>query len=120
MTLVQFPSGSEIPKLTAATRHLKEQLSAYGATVFLSEECLKDFVLNAMEAVARTQQRGESYISCLCRHLDARARFILLWTSSDEPYDRAIWEDLVAMAHKHTLPRVSKGATPQLSAVAGR
>jgi hypothetical protein len=119
VTLVQFPSGSEVPKLTAAIRHLKEQLSACGATVVLSEECLKDLALNAMEAVVRTQQPDESYISCLCRHLDARARFILLWTSSDEPYDRVVWGDLVAVAHKYTLPRVSK-QTPQLKASGAR
>jgi hypothetical protein len=94
-----------VPKLTAGTRYLKEQLSAYGVKAFVSEACLKDFVRNATEAVAKTLQPGESYIECLCRHLDARARFVLLWTSSDEPYDRAIWRELVAMAQKHSVPR---------------
>lgn len=105
MTLLQFPSGSGVPKLAAGVRHLKDQLSTCGAKVLLSEGCLKDFVLNALEAVVRTQQAGESYISCLCRHLDARARFILLWTRTDERYDRPVWGDLVAMAQKHALPR---------------
>jgi hypothetical protein len=105
VTLVQFPIGSGVPKLIAGARYLKDQLGAYGAKLLLAEGCLKDFVLNATEAVVRTQQHGESYISCLCRHLDARARFIFLWTSSDEPYDRAVWGDLVAMAQKHDLQR---------------
>jgi hypothetical protein len=104
------------PKLTAGTRYLKEQLGAYGVKVLLSEACLKDFVLNATEAVAQTLQPGESYIACLCRHLDARARFILLWTSSDEAYDRAVWEDLVAIAQKHALPRAD-ARVPELSHV---
>ena len=98
-----------VPKLTAGARYLKEQLSAYGVKVLLSEPCLKDFVRNATEAVAQTLAPGESYIACLCRHLDARARFILLWTSSDELYDRAVWRDLVALAQRHALPRA---ATP--------
>ena len=105
MTLVQFPIDSGVPKLIAGTRYLKDQLSTHGTKVLLSEGCLKDFVLDAIDAVVRTQQPGESYISCLCRHLDARARFIFLWTSSDEPYDRAVWGDLVAMAQKHDLRR---------------
>ena len=105
MTLLHSARDFAVPKLMAGTRYLKEQLSAYGVRVLLSEGCLKDFVLNATEAVVRTQQQGESYISCLCRHLDARARFIFLWTSSDEPYDRAVWGDLVAMAQKHDLRR---------------
>ena len=110
MPPLQVSNGSGVPKLTAAIRHLREQLSACDVKVLLSEGCLKDFVLNAMEAVVRTQQSGESYISCLCRHLDARARFILLWTNSDEAYDRAVWGDLVTMARTHALPRAWSGA----------
>jgi hypothetical protein len=105
VTVLHFTIGSGVPKLTAGTRYLKDQLSAYGAKVLLSKGCLKDFVLNATEAVVRTQKQGESYISCLCRHLDARARFILLWTATNETYDRPVWRDLVAMAQKHDLPR---------------
>jgi hypothetical protein len=110
VTLLHFARDSGVPKLTAGTRYIKEQLSAYGVQVLLSEGCLKDFVRNAIEAVVRTQQQGESYISCLCRHLDARARFILLWTTSDESFDRAVWRDLVAMAQKHALPRAGSPA----------
>jgi hypothetical protein len=109
VTLLQVPSGSGVPKLTAGTRYLEEQLSTHGAIVLLSEGCLKDFVLNAMEVVVRNQQQRESYISCLCRHLDARARFTLLWTGTDETYDRAVWGDLVVKAQKHTLPRACSG-----------
>jgi hypothetical protein len=113
VTLLQLPCGSGVPKLTAGTRYLKDQLSTHGTKVLLSEGCLKDFVLDAIDAVVRTQQPGESYISCLCRHLDARARFILLWTGTDEKYDRPVWGDLIAMARKHALPRAwSQGLKP--------
>jgi hypothetical protein len=105
VTLLHFARDSGGRNLTAGTRYLTEQLSAQGVKVLLSERCLKDFVCNAIEAVVRTQQQGESYISCLCRHLDARARFILLWTATDETYDRPIWRDLVALAQKHDLSR---------------
>lgn len=114
MTPLQLPCGSGVPKLTAGARYLKEQLSTHGAKVLLSEGCLKDFVLNATEAVVRTQQQGESYISCMCRHLDARARFILLWTDTDETYDRPVWGDLVAVAQKHALPRARSPANKPL------
>jgi hypothetical protein len=110
VTLLYTARDSAVPKLTAGTRYLKEQLSAYGVKVLLSEGCLKDFVLNASAAVAQTVQPGETYIACLCRHLDARARFILLWTSSDEAYDREVWGDLVAMAQKHAVPRAGSSA----------
>jgi hypothetical protein len=107
--VLHLAGDTGVPKLTAGARYLKERLSAYGVKVLLSEPCLKDFVRNATEAVAQTLAPGESYIACLCRHLDARARFILLWTSSDELYDRAVWRDLVVLAQKHDLPRA---ATP--------
>ena len=105
MTLLHFAKDSGAAQLTAGTRYLHEQLHAHGLRVALSEGCLQDFVRDASEAVVRTQQQGESDFSCLCRHLDARARFILLWTGSDESFDRAAWEHLVAIAHRHALPR---------------
>jgi len=114
VTLLHLARDSLVAKLTVGTRYLKGQLSAHGVKVPLSEGCLKDFVRNASEPVVQTQQRGESYISCLGRHLDARARFILLWTSSDEAFDREVWADLVAMAQKHALPRAW---SPQLKRV---
>ena len=105
MTLLHFAKDSGAAQLTAGTRYLQEQLRAQGLRVALSEGCLQDFVRDASAAVVQTQQQGESSFSCLSRHLDARARFILLWTSSDESFDRAVWEQLVAIAHRHALPR---------------
>lgn len=105
MALLQLERDPGVPKLTAGARYLRKELSANGLNVFLSDSCLKDFVLSATEALAQTQTRGEPYISCLCRHLDARARFILLWTTSEEVFDRKAWSSVVAIARKHALPR---------------
>lgn len=100
-----------VPKLAAATRYLKEQLSASGCEILPSEECAKDFALDAIEVTGRTQGQGESYIACVRRHLDERARFIILWTSTDETFDQAVWRDLVEIARKHALPRPSRSET---------
>jgi hypothetical protein len=110
VTLLHTARDSAAPKLMAGTRYLKAQLNAYGVKVLLSEGCLKDFVLNASAAVAQTLQPGETYIACLRRHLDARARFIRLCTNSDEAYDREVWGDLVAMAQQHAVPRAGSPA----------
>ena len=96
---------SAIPKLTAAVRYLEEQLSASGVKPLPSREGLKDIALDAIDATSRTQRQGESYITCVCRHLDARVRFIILWTSTDEAFDQAVWCDLAGIARKHALPR---------------
>ena len=96
---------SAIPKLRAAVRYLMEQLSASGVKVLPSRECLKEFALDAIDATRRTQRQGESYITCVCRHLDARVRFIILWTSTDEAFDQAAWRGLIGIAGKHALPR---------------
>ena len=96
---------SAIPKLTAAVRYLAEQLSASDVKILPSRECLKDLALDAIDATRRTQRPGESYITCVCRHLDARVRFIILWTSTDEAFDQAVWRDLAGIARKHALAR---------------
>ena len=98
--------------MRAAPRCAQEQLAAHGLKVPLSEGCLTDFVRNATEAV------GEPYIACLCRHLDARVRFILLWITSEESFERPVWAELIAMGHKHALARPERPApepVPQLN-----
>ncbi len=96
---------SAVPKLTAAARCLREQLSASGIQILPAEECLKEFALDAIDATDRTRRRGESYISCLCRDLDARVRFIILWTTTNEAFEEAMWRDLVEIARKHAVLR---------------
>ena len=96
---------SATPKLMAGVRYLEEQLSASGVKLLPSRECLKDLALDAIDATRRTRRQGESYITCVCRHLDARVRFIILWTSTDEAFDQAVWRELAGIARKHALAR---------------
>ena len=100
-----------MPKLTAATRYLKEQLSASGIEMLLSDECLMELALDAIKAACGTQEQGETYIACVRRHLEERARFVALWTSTDAACDQAVWRDLVEIARKHALPRPSSSHT---------
>lgn len=110
VTLLHFARDLRLPELTVGTRYLEEQLSAYGVTVPPSEDCLNDFVHNALDATVRTQQQDETTLSCLHRHLHARARFLFLWMSSSKPYDPAVWEDWIAIAQKHAVPRTGSPA----------
>jgi hypothetical protein len=96
---------SAIPKLTAGTRYLKEQLIADGAKILPSEDCLKDVVLDTIEAVTSNPQKGESYIASLRRHLESRARFILRWMSTDEALEDAACRGLLEIARKRGLRR---------------
>lgn len=61
--------------------------------------------MNAAAAAQLARRRGEAYEACLHRRLDARARFIALWLSSDERFEGAAWKELVTIAVKHALPR---------------
>lgn len=99
VTSSQSTGASGVPKLAAGLRYLKEQLSAAGAQVLPSEECLTDFVLNAIEAAAWAQKPGESYVACLRREIKGRARFIVEWVGSGR--------DLIRLARKHGLSRAA-------------
>lgn len=105
MTRSSTAEGSAIPKLTAAVRYLEEQLSQVGVDILPSKECLQDLALDAIDATDRTRRQDESYITCVCRHLDARVRFIILWTSTDEAFEQGVWRGLVGIAGRHALPR---------------
>jgi hypothetical protein len=110
VTLLHFARDLRVPELTVGTRYLHEQLSAYGLKDFPSEGCLSDFVHNALDATVRTQQQGETTLSCLHRHLHARARFLFLWMSSNAPDDPTVWEDRIAIAQNHAVPRTGSPA----------
>lgn len=103
-------ADSGVPKLAAGTRYLKDQLIMGGAKVLPSQECLQDFVLDAIAAIARSQDQGESYIACLRRLLESRARFMLLWLSTDGAIREAAWQELIAIARKHGLARTQSSA----------
>ena len=103
--------GAEVPKFAAGMRYLKEELSAVGATVLPPDECLKDFVLDAIEAASRMPQQGESYIASVRRHLKAKAQFILRWMSSDEAFEDEARRGLIGIARKHGLARGPRSAS---------
>jgi hypothetical protein len=96
--------GSFVPKLTNATRMLKEQLRADGVGVWVSAGCLAEFARIASLAAARTRQGDESYESCLRREIVTHSRFIREWTSSDEKFDPTRGE-LISIARRFALPR---------------
>jgi hypothetical protein len=108
VTILDYAMGSLAARLRVGKRYLKDQLSTQGVNVPLSEGCLEEFVRNSREAVTRTRKPGEPYLSCLRRHLEARARFVFLWTGSDERFDRDAWDELIAIAQKYALPRWRK------------
>lgn len=59
-----------------------------------------------------TRTSGEPYLECLQRQIDSRARFVQLWTGTDEKFDRPEWEKLVALARRFALPRPWKLTEP--------
>lgn len=93
------------PKFTNATRMLKEQLTAQGVSVWVSQGCLEEFAKLASLAAARRRQPDEPYVSCLRPVIVTHARFIREWTSSDKNFDQTQWGELVSVARRYALPR---------------
>jgi len=120
MKLIDSAIGSVVPRLGIGARWLREQLAALGVTVPLSNGCIEEFVRNANDAVARTRTPGEPYMSCLRRQIEARARFIQLWTTTDEKFERAEWGELVEIAQRFALPRPWKLAPDPVPSVPKR
>jgi hypothetical protein len=105
MSLLDSTLGNFAQRLGMGTRRLRELLSAQGVSVPLSAGCLEHFARDAHEAVERARAPDEPYASCLQRQLEARVRFIQLWTETDEKFDRAEWSTLVEIARRYALPR---------------
>jgi len=64
-----------------------------------------EFVANAAKDAIATRSSGETYAASLRRQLEARARFIHRWTTSDEKLTQPEWSEWSAIARKHLLPR---------------
>jgi hypothetical protein len=105
MKLLDSLIDSLVPKLTSATRMLKEQLSAEGVSVRVSAGCLAEFAGIASAAAARTRQADEPYGACLRREIVTPSRFIREWTGSDKKFDPTQWSEFVSIARKYALPR---------------
>ena len=80
-------------------------LRELGVTAPLSPGCLNDFVAAAAKAAPLTRSSNETYAASLRRQIEAEARFIHLWTSTDEKLSRAEWSEWIAIARRHLLPR---------------
>jgi hypothetical protein len=99
-----------LPRLLFPTRRrgvrwLKEQLRALGVTAPLSPGCLREFVANADHAAVVERTSTQTYAASLRQQLDVRARFIHLWTTTDEQLARPEWSAWIEIARKCLLPR---------------
>ena len=86
-------------------RWLREQLRDLGVTAPLSPGCLSEFVASAAKDATLTHGSSETYAVSLRRQLEARARFIHRWTTSDDKLTQPEWSEWSAIARKHLLPR---------------
>ena len=89
-------------------RWLREQLRELGVTAPLSPSCLEELVMNAARAATLERSSDETYAVSLRKQLEARARFVHLWTTTDEKLDQLTqpeWSEWIAIARKHLLPR---------------
>jgi hypothetical protein len=103
------------PTRSRGLRWLKEQLRALGVTVPLSPGSLKEFVESAANTAARTRGADETYAASLRRQIDAQARLIHLWTTSDGELTQPQWSEWIAIARKHLLPRSWKIPEPTVT-----
>jgi hypothetical protein len=93
------------PTRRRGLRWLKEQLRELGVTAPMSPGCLGDFVASAAKAAPLAQGSDETYAASLRRQLEAQARFIHLWTNSDDKLSQPEWSEWIAIARRHLLPR---------------
>jgi hypothetical protein len=93
------------PTRRRGLRWLREQLRELGVKAPLSPSCLSDFVAIAAKAAPLARGADETYAASLRRQLEAEARFIHLWTSSDEKLSQPEWSEWIAIARRHLLPR---------------
>jgi hypothetical protein len=97
--------GFLFPTRRRGTRWLREQLRELGVTAPLSPSCLEEFVAVAAKAASLAPSLGETYAASLRKQLEAEARFVHLWTNSDDKLTQPEWSEWIAIARKHLLPR---------------
>jgi hypothetical protein len=111
------------PTRRRGTRWLREQLRELGVKAPLSPGCLDEFVASAAKEALLARSSGETYAASLRKQLEARARFVHLWTTTDDKMtqpecDRNAVEEIprstngatwgsewIAIARRHLLPR---------------
>ena len=97
--------GFLFPTRSRGTRWLREKLRELGVTAPLSPSCLDEFVAVAAKAAPLARSSGETYAASLRKQLEAEARFVHLWTTSDDKLTQPEWSEWIAIARKHLLPR---------------
>ena len=103
--MIELLPRALFPTRRRGLRWLKEQLRDLGVTAPLSPGCLNEFVGNAATEASATRSSGETYAAGLRRQLEARARFIHRWTTSDDKLTQPEWSEWSAIARRHLLPR---------------
>jgi hypothetical protein len=97
-------------------RWLREELQAAQVSIRLTDSCLVELLHHADAAVTRAGTNTEqSYVERLRKELATRAKFIQLWTGSDEKValrDEESLQALVRIARKYALPRRWKLSDP--------
>jgi len=101
------------PTRRRGTRWLRELLREVGVRAPLSPACLNELVMDAATAAELARGATETYASSLRKQLEARARFVHRWTTTDDAITAPEWSRWIAIAHKHLLPRA--WAIPQTS-----
>jgi hypothetical protein len=66
---------------------------------------LNEFITSADQAAQQTRGADATYAAALKQQLEARARFVHRWTTTDDTVDQPEWAEWVAIARKHLLPR---------------
>ena len=103
--MIELLPQALFPTRQRGQRWLREQLRDLGVTAPLSPGCLDEFVANAAKDAAATRSSSETYAASLRRQLEARARFIHRWTTTDDKLTQPEWSEWSALARKHLLPR---------------
>ena len=93
------------PTASRGARWLREQLRELGVSAPLSPGCMRDFVASAAKAAPLARSVGETYAASLRKQLEARARFIHRWTTTDDKLTEAEWSEWADIARRHLLPR---------------
>jgi hypothetical protein len=105
MSLIDSLPRFFFPTRSRGARWLREQLRALGVTAPLSSSCLDELVVSADRAAEATRSTDETYAASLKKQLEARARFVHRWTTTDDSLEPSEPSEWVAIARKHLLPR---------------
>ncbi len=93
------------PTRSRGSRWLREQLRDLGVKAPLSPGCLNEWITSADQAAQGALSTGETYAGAFRKQLEARARFVHRWTTTDDTLDQTEPGEWVAIARKHLLPR---------------